>query len=248
MSNVPLHRLDPDDDVLLELRSPCAPFAVWAVSEEATVQDLSACEQVLPADQFAGDVGFEISDLVLHTDDSVPAPKEHQESNDICNEEPQEALDVECSPVRAELNGPWTEATADSIDGLRHIEASDWDDQALLLLMRVRHGLNREVPRKITLEMLAKIAVLVDYYDCHEAVELAVNMWIDAFKDSRPLDCNRDLPLWLLISSTFRQPETFRSITKTAIQESRAPLPALDLPISQNVIGKSSFTQDGAQI
>lgn len=168
---------------------------------------------------------------------------------------------MECSPVRfllssrhltlasryfrAELNGPWTEATADSIDGLRHIEASDWDDQALLLLMRILHGLNREVPRKITLEMLAKIAVLVDYYDCREAVELAVHMWIDALEDCLPLECNRDLTLWLLVSSTFRQPETFRSITKTAIQESRAPLPALDLPISQNVIGKRSFTQDG---
>lgn len=113
--------------------------------------------------------------------------------------------------------------------------------------MRVLHGLNREVPRKITLEMLAKIAILVDYYQCHEAVELAVIMWIDAFKDCLPLKGDRDLVLWLLVSSTFRQTETFRSITKTAIEESRAPLPALDLPISQNVISNRSFTQDGAQ-
>lgn len=208
-------------------------------------------------------MGLEISDPVLHTDDSVPASKNHEGSNDTCNEEPQEALDAGRSPVRfllssrhlslasryfkAELNGPWTEATADINDGLRHVEASDWDDQALLLLMRVLHGLNREVPHTITLEMLAKIAVLVDYYDCHEAVQLAVHMWIGALQDCLPLECNRDLILWLSVSIIFRQPEIFRKITKLAIRESREPLPALDLPISQTVIGKRSFAQYGAQ-
>lgn len=208
-------------------------------------------------------MGLEISELVLHTDDPVAASKDNQRSNDTCNDEPAEALDVECAAVRfllssrhlalasryfkAELNGPWTEATADSTDGLRHVEASDWDDQALLLLMRVLHGLNSEVPRKISLEMLAKIAVLVDYYDCHEAIQLAVNMWIAALTDRLPLEYNRDMILGLVVSSIFRQSEAFRYITKTAIQESRGPLPALDLPISQKVIGKRSFAQHGAQ-
>ncbi|KAK6206253.1 hypothetical protein QIS74_13672 [Colletotrichum tabaci] len=42
MGNDFFHKIDPEGDVLLILHTPCAPFAVWDVSEETSIQDLNA--------------------------------------------------------------------------------------------------------------------------------------------------------------------------------------------------------------
>lgn len=39
----------------------------------------------------------------------------------------------------------------------------DWDADALLILMHIMHGQTRRVPRSVSLELLAKIAVLPDH-------------------------------------------------------------------------------------
>lgn len=51
------------------------------------------------------------------------------------------------------------------------LTAETWDHEALRVVMHVIHGQTRKVPRKVSLDMLAKIAVIVDYYKCHEAVD-----------------------------------------------------------------------------
>lgn len=70
------------------------------------------------------------------------------------------------------LGGPWREA--DELE----LEAEDWDRGALLIIMRVIHVQNQHVPRLIKLELLAKIAILVDYYECRDAIDLAAEIWI----------------------------------------------------------------------
>ncbi|KZL75235.1 hypothetical protein CT0861_08395 [Colletotrichum tofieldiae] len=259
MTKETCHILDPDGDVVLVLQNPCTPFAVWALSEEAGIQDLNArvtsATQLIYEEEMALANEVEASEQPVLSEEPLgvePMPPPDKCQKNTLNGEQAEAIDTETSPIKfvlssrhlilasryfsAKLKGPWIEATVDSTNGQHPVQASEWDDQALLLLMRIIHGQNRKVPHKITLEMLAKIAVLVDYYDCHEAVDLVASIWIDSLKGCLPLQCNRDLILWLLISSVFRQPDIFLSATKTAIQESRAPLPPLELPISLNVI------------
>ncbi|KAK2036373.1 hypothetical protein LZ31DRAFT_511126 [Colletotrichum somersetense] len=270
MTNQTCHILDPEGDVVLVLQNPCAPFAVWDLSEKASIQGLNACETENPrspepmlvsATQLMYNEELGLANEVEASEepglgeepltiDTMPPPDRCQENT--FNGEQVESVDTETLPIKfilssrhlilastyfnTKLKGPWKEATVDSTDGRFYVEASEWDDQAMLLLMRVIHGHNRKVSREITLEMLAKIAVLVDYYGCHEAVELVAGIWIDSLKGCIPLQCNRDLILWLLISSVFHQRDLFQLVTKTAIQESRAPLPSLELPISLNVI------------
>jgi hypothetical protein len=41
------------------------------------------------------------------------------------------------------------------------------------------HSRHKQIPRTVTLEMLAKIAVLVEYYECGDTVEIYTSMWID---------------------------------------------------------------------
>jgi hypothetical protein len=100
---------------------------------------------------------------------------------------------------RKMFRGPWTESRTSS--GLPYPrDASEWDSDAILILMNIIHGRVRSVPRSIELEMLAKIAVLVDYYDCHEVVELISECWIQKLSCNLPKEYCRDLILWLTVS------------------------------------------------
>ncbi|TQN73720.1 hypothetical protein CSHISOI_01678, partial [Colletotrichum shisoi] len=84
---------------------------------------------------------------------------------------------------------------------------------------------------QVGLEMLAKIAVLVDYYDSPEVVEVFANIWIDALKDKLSTQYGRDMVLWLLISYVFQQEDIFLQMTKIAVTQSTEPVPTLELPI-----------------
>ncbi|KAI1370165.1 hypothetical protein F4677DRAFT_458078 [Hypoxylon crocopeplum] len=129
------------------------------------------------------------------------------------------------------LRGPWKEGTPAIPDGCRCVDAEDWDEDAMLILMQVIHGRNHQVPRSVTLEMLARIAVLVDYYKCHEAVTIWSDMWINALRRTLPATCNRDLILWILVALVFEQQSLFNAATKVALEHYPGCLPTLGLPI-----------------
>ncbi|OBR10433.1 Nuclear pore protein-like protein [Colletotrichum higginsianum IMI 349063] len=140
------------------------------------------------------------------------------------------------SYFQAKFKGPWMEASTKHADGRYHVEASDWDSDALLTLMQVIHGRHRVVPHQVTLEMLAKIAVHVDYYDCLEVTEIFSSMWIESLQDKLPIQYGRDMILWLLISHVFQQDDIFSQMTKIAVTQSKEPVPTLELPIPSIVI------------
>lgn len=136
------------------------------------------------------------------------------------------------------LSGPWEEANSSSTDGCRRIYAADWDPQAFLILMLTIHGRHRKVPRPISLELLAKTAVLVDYYGCHEAVEVSAKLWLQDLRSQLPVQPGRDLLLWLCASWVFADADVFTSVTSIALRQSKEPLPTLGLPIPQTVLGR----------
>ncbi|KAI1052485.1 hypothetical protein LB507_007531 [Fusarium sp. FIESC RH6] len=120
------------------------------------------------------------------------------------------------------------------------LEGRDWDGEAFQILMNILHNKTRAVPRKIVLEMFAKIAVLVDYYGCHEVVE----PWADRWSSSDVTFVNpfysRDLLFQLTISLVFRKSEMLQDVIKVAIGTSRGPIHTLGLPIPKLVVGKLS--------
>ncbi|KAI1318488.1 hypothetical protein F5Y16DRAFT_117966 [Xylariaceae sp. FL0255] len=133
------------------------------------------------------------------------------------------------------MSSGWKEASLDA-DGLRHFDAEDWDEESLVILMRIIHRLNHHVPKKMNLERLAKIAVLVDYYQCHEVVEPFTEIWQQAAKALRPKEVGRDLVLLLFVSRTFRWHSVFETTTKTALEQCKGPLPTLHLPIPLTIV------------
>jgi hypothetical protein len=106
------------------------------------------------------------------------------------------------------------------------------------MLMNILHHKTRAVPRTLHLEKLAKVAVLVDYYGCHEAVELWAEIWISNLH-SGGAECyySRELLLRLTISWVFSEKEKFGVLTKVAIRTSRGPIHTLGLPIPYPIVG-----------
>ncbi|EXF86038.1 hypothetical protein CFIO01_07606 [Colletotrichum fioriniae PJ7] len=211
---------------------------VGAPSAEATVAGLSGSHgNHIP-------LSSEAVDAVERVDDHEnPQPEVCQELEPESHEEPivkylvsSRHLALASQYFSAKFSGPWIETSVKHIDGCYHMDATDWDSEALLILMQVIHGKTRSVPRHINLEMLAKLAVLVDYYDCHEVIEVYCPLWIGSLKDKLPDDYGRDMVLWLLISHIFQQDDIFRQMTQVAVLKSDGPIRTMELPIPSSVV------------
>jgi hypothetical protein len=140
------------------------------------------------------------------------------------------------SVFRAALAGPWIESTLTK-DGRHQMPAENWDVEALLVVLNIVHGRNNRVPKAVTLELLCKISVVVDYYNLSEAVRFPGWFWIDGLRASVPKTYGRELVLWLCVSWVFQDDTIFRAATETAIRESPNSVSALQLPIPAVVIG-----------
>lgn len=134
----------------------------------------------------------------------------------------------------------WKEGEPSEADGLYHLTTEDWDADALLILLNVLHHRNYQVPRAITLGMLARIAVLVDYYHCAEAVDMFPRVWINETKKIFPVPStyDRNLVLWLFVAWFFKLPEEFEATTKIVLRQNTAPtVQDMSLPIPEVVLG-----------
>ncbi|PVI00808.1 hypothetical protein DM02DRAFT_526231 [Periconia macrospinosa] len=140
---------------------------------------------------------------------------------------------------RALTKEGFIEASKEPSDGRYHIAASDWDEKALLILLNIFHIRTRQVPQTVTLETLAKIAVLVDYYELQnaEVTERDVRDWIASVRRiyKVPSHYCRDLMLWICISRVFCMSKEFEEATLVAIKTSTGWIQTLDLPIHQEI-------------
>ncbi|RYP61159.1 hypothetical protein DL769_007841 [Monosporascus sp. CRB-8-3] len=143
---------------------------------------------------------------------------------------------IQASSVwRAALTGNWKESSV-TANGCHEINTEDWDAEAMFLVLSIIHCRTRSIPRTVTLEMLCKIAILVDYYKLHEALHFFASLWIDNLRSSLPTVYNRDLILWICVSWVFKDAAIFEIVTKRAIEHSPARIQALDLPIPESYI------------
>jgi hypothetical protein len=135
----------------------------------------------------------------------------------------------------------WAESHRSEEDKLFHIQAESWDPEAFLILLNIFHLRHRKVPRAVSLEMLAKIAVIVDFYhDCGEAIELFTTMWIDQLRNviGIPTTYGRDLVLWICIARVFGLGDDFKQATATVVIQSEETLRTLGLPIFSDTYGE----------
>lgn len=141
--------------------------------------------------------------------------------------------------LRKMYSGDWKETTLRDEDGLLSWDVGDlFDPNAFIIVMNVVHGLNRKVPRAVDLELLAKIAVIVDYLKCHESMDVFSAIWIEGLRSSIPGTYSRELILWIMVSSIFRDQKAFGTASRTAILNARDEVPSIGLPIHQKIISQ----------
>ncbi|KAH7024557.1 uncharacterized protein B0I36DRAFT_331620 [Microdochium trichocladiopsis] len=115
------------------------------------------------------------------------------------------------------------------------LAAIGWDVEAFLIVMHIIHGRTRGVPRSVNIELLAKIALIVDHYQCHEAVDLVVSLWFTQLRCRLPINNGRDRVLWLLVAWVFHQEALFEAIATMAVNDITKPFSALGLEVLEPI-------------
>ncbi|CAK7199308.1 hypothetical protein SEUCBS139899_001984 [Sporothrix eucalyptigena] len=164
---------------------------------------------------------------------------------------------------RKEVAPPSPPRSSDEADGRIHIVLDGLDADATTTVLNIVHGRGGKdrVPKTVSLEALARIAVVVDKLKLQDAVEIYADRWVDElYRKGVPSTKNsrRDLVLWIYIAYVFQREEIFREATKIAATQLTGPLPTLaNLPLRakiahdidvqrQEVIGQALDILEGA--
>lgn len=146
---------------------------------------------------------------------------------------------VLASPVfQAMVEGPYAEGSTDH-RGIYRFATNGWNQEALVIVLDIIHGHHRSVPKLLDLEMLAKVAVIVDYYKCHEIVEVFADRWLKALQKHCTDHYSKASMLWLLISWVFSCPEIFERMAGLALKHSTRLILAENVPIPGEILGKT---------
>ncbi|OAR04291.1 hypothetical protein LLEC1_05717 [Akanthomyces lecanii] len=113
-------------------------------------------------------------------------------------------------------SGPWKQSTVQS-DGLRHKHLAGFHPDAMRHVLNIMHFRNSLIPETLDPEDLAKIAVIVDYLECHEATALAARTWTQDYEKGNPKDFSPVTGMWLFSSIVFSNDRIFRSCAIVAI-------------------------------
>ncbi|KAL5339924.1 hypothetical protein BJX70DRAFT_136118 [Aspergillus crustosus] len=148
------------------------------------------------------------------------------------------------------LGGRFREGTQLKSFGCAEIPLDETKVAPFLLLMLIIHGRTTQIPSLLqSTETLTDIAVLVDFYGFHDAVDFYARHWI--------LDLAKDLPAasqqlsrtssviyassardWLFISWVFSTESIFRNMSKVLLISSRGDISSDGLPIPDLIIQK----------
>lgn len=178
--------------------------------------------------------------LAVNNKLTIPTPKEHMKKQFFRIQASAKHL-ILASPVfKKALTEGWKEGFHLLKKGAVEITTSDWDLEAFLILMNIIHCRPQNLPQETSLELLAKIAVLADYYQCETLLQYFADKWIETLKVNFPTIYSRDSMLWVWVSWAFRRPFEFEKSTLIAISQSGNDITNLGLPIPDIIIRKAS--------
>ncbi|GIC87613.1 uncharacterized protein Aud_003998 [Aspergillus udagawae] len=230
------HIIDPEGEVIIIVHNPNAPFAVWN-DESAQVEEPVNSQKLDKADE------------PMLSSDSDSEASNHEPANgsvDKVNSIPSKA-DVRiqvsakhlmlASPVfKKALTGKWKEASTFVGTGSVEMTTESWDIEAVLILLRILHCQHHKLPKRVSLELAAKIAILADYYECNDLVGFIRGAWITCLREELPSTYSRNLILWLWVAWYFNIPMKFKKATSIAMSQSKDEINALQLPIPARII------------
>ncbi|KAM5467099.1 hypothetical protein MauCBS54593_005719 [Microsporum audouinii] len=226
--------IDPSGEVKIILSNANTPFAVWdeSLSPQNTRPDGFETTSTMKA---AGS-GQMINQGAAGEDSVGQSLDEDQTKRHICIQASAKHL-VLASPVfKRMLADGWKEGATLSEQGSVEVTADGWDPQVFLIWLKIIHCQHHDVPRQLSLEVLAKIAVISDYYECKSVLGFFSETWISSLETSIPTKYSRDLILWMWVCWYFQLRSQFREATLIAMEHAISPIPSLELPIPAIVI------------
>lgn len=145
------------------------------------------------------------------------------------------------SYFQRKLGGELEEAQTLRSKGHVETRMSEQDPDTMLLIMNTIHGRFRQLPSSVDLSALTRIAVLVDYLQCHEFMEPFANKCIEQMEGNVPATYSKEFIQWLCVSLVFHKETLFKAVTCTALRRATGLINTLDLPISSRVAGKKPY-------
>ncbi|KAI3342222.1 hypothetical protein F4824DRAFT_495161 [Ustulina deusta] len=227
--------LDPDGDILVIVPGKLPKIHVEDAGSGSSGTNLNQSESPTEVP----------TEIPTEAPTEVPAEEaadneKHQPNASVLLEEEQwrfrassKHLALASTRVKTMMKGSDANETHD--DGLLHWNFDGFDVNAISIILSVIHGLNRRVPRTVSLTMLAQIASVVEYLKCHEVMELYASIWVDHIGDPDPAPSREDWDCWISVAGVFQNAAIFKKWTHVAIIQSLNSTPSLELPILSQI-------------
>ncbi|KAI3322399.1 hypothetical protein HD806DRAFT_523258 [Xylariaceae sp. AK1471] len=136
------------------------------------------------------------------------------------------------------LTKDWFDSPGTYHYGVRVLEYDQNTDlHAFAIVLSLIHNRYSQVPNSVDLDTLAKIAVIVDHLQCHEAVGVYPQLLIEKLWKGG-ISYNRDLILWIFIAQVFHDVGILGRVTRTAIYKCPGAFKTLGLQIRWCIIGE----------
>lgn len=186
--------------------------------------------------------------LILTDQDEERKPKRTRQSVES-NAGPRK-MRVQCSskhltlasPVfKAMLSRDFKESAALRSVGTLELPLPDDDPAALLILLNLMHWQTKAVPRGLKLDMLTRVAIMVDKYQLQTVMGIISGIWIDRLIHKIPQTWTEDLRRWMFISWVLQRPAEFKFATEIAEQQSVFRIDESEeiaLPIPCSIVGQ----------
>ncbi|KAI1039963.1 hypothetical protein LB505_005994 [Fusarium chuoi] len=255
-----LLELDPQADALLILQKPNAHSLHETMDECASATSMVChfhSHSPIPPEQ-EEDESAELSEV----NDEIRSLQPYLPNGDLNQVVFRVSAKHLClaSPVfQRMIHGRFKESEPND-QGLLEIRTSEWDAEALLILLDIIHGHHSSVPKRPSLDVIAQIGVIADYYDCLEAVQIffqhchsSMKIWEEY--STRPPEWGVMYPppflslelctvkpfddeatIGLFMAWIVQDRERFRELTVSAVLSTNAPLETA-LPIPARLIG-----------
>lgn len=216
----PQPEVEAEAEIEVELE-PAADNAVASLNGDVQLDEETAEIAESVGQYFTGHV--DSGEIVEHESFSIQVSAKH--------------LTMASPHLKSTLRGGWKESITELNKGSVEIVCKDWDLEALLIVLKIIHCQHNELPRTIDLDLLAKVAVIADYYECTDKTRFFADRWIENLEQNFPLTYSRDLMLWLWISWLYRLPVQFEKSTSIAMTQSKSTITTLGLPIPNKILG-----------
>jgi hypothetical protein len=117
------------------------------------------------------------------------------------------------------LSGDFHEAR--TLKSTGHVTISlNLDPDTLIILLQIIHGKTREVPRQVSLDLLRKLAVMVNDFGMLGSVEFFADTWIDHSKrEGLPASYTEDVLSWLYVFFVFGRADEFKDMANLSQRE-----------------------------